>query len=268
MMMSSATSTTTIFLALLCFFSATIAAHARVDFCGSPARLPVAGRYDCIVEDDPLTTCGVLFFSLAAFSSSNSYTNRMIQKHRATCCDASKQPVCLDNPAVVAVEEKDEEDKGDEKYCRVCGNNDLVPDEFPGLPDVTISARYVGDLKSCRELYYMGINKEIATFMCGPLQDYAYEVCGCGEFHPAMGDFIEVPDDKVPESLKEEAAAADEAEAASVASAEESDDDSCSSLTTKDSCGDNKSCKWEKKDKICEDKKRRLLRGSTEEEQQ
>lgn len=68
---------------------------------------------------------------------------------------------------------------GNEPICRLCGTT-----EYPGKPFEFIIARYVGEF-SCDQLYYRGLNGVIDPTICGPLQDFAQSVCGCGIFNPA-----------------------------------------------------------------------------------
>lgn len=67
---------------------------------------------------------------------------------------------------------------GDEPDCPICGT-----DEYPGIPGAIIVARYVGEY-TCSQLYNRGLNGLIPEFMCGPLQDFAAPVCGCGRYNP------------------------------------------------------------------------------------
>lgn len=55
--------------------------------------------------------------------------------------------------------------------------------EYPGIPNAFIVARYVGEY-TCDQLYGRGLNGMTPDFMCGPLQDFAAPVCGCGQFNP------------------------------------------------------------------------------------
>ena len=68
---------------------------------------------------------------------------------------------------------------GNEPTCQICGTA-----EYPGKPFEFIIARYVGEY-SCAQLYYRGLNGLIDETLCGPLQDFAQSVCGCGRFNPA-----------------------------------------------------------------------------------
>ncbi len=55
--------------------------------------------------------------------------------------------------------------------------------EYPGIPYAFIVARYVGEY-TCDQLYGRGLNGMTPGYMCGPLQDFAKPICGCGEYNP------------------------------------------------------------------------------------
>jgi hypothetical protein len=70
------------------------------------------------------------------------------------------------------------------RECPICGRKD----EYPGNVDKYIVARYVGSY-TCGQLFYRGLDDKIPGFMCGPLQDYAYEPCQCGPSNPHPDDY-------------------------------------------------------------------------------
>jgi hypothetical protein len=228
--------------------------------------------FDCMVEEDPPASCGRLF---SEFVSSDSDTQQMMERHRTNCCGDSGKRKCLTKPLLI--EEKDEEDKGDEGFCGICGNTEYNPDAFPGTPGAAISARYVTARSTCEELYWMGVNRDIDDYMCGPLQDYAFDVCGCKELQPKGDDKTDKAkekeqdapneDKKTEEQEKEQNAPnedkkTEEKEKEQNAPNEDKKADgaevkaSCASFKTEDKCEDL--CKWEKKKKKCKDQKRRL----------
>jgi len=55
--------------------------------------------------------------------------------------------------------------------------------EYPGIPQAIVVARYVGQF-TCHQLYGRGLHGMIPNYMCGPLQDFAKIVCGCGPYNP------------------------------------------------------------------------------------
>lgn len=67
---------------------------------------------------------------------------------------------------------------GDEPICPICGTM-----EYPGIPQAFIVARYVGEY-TCDQLYGRGLNGMTPDYMCGPLQDFAKPICGCGQYNP------------------------------------------------------------------------------------
>lgn len=95
------------------------------------------------------------------------------------CCSAN-EPVAFNfaptNPPVYSGP------TGNEPLCPICGTM-----EYPGNPGAFIVARYVGEF-TCDQLYGRGLNGMTPDFMCGPLQDFAIPVCGCGQFNPRCRD--------------------------------------------------------------------------------
>ena len=90
-------------------------------------------------------------------------------------CKAQKEiyeSICCGEPSSPTVQQ------GDEPVCKICKT-----DEYPGIPDATIQARYVGTF-SCSQLYWRGLTGYVPDFMCGPLTGYAERACGCGEYNP------------------------------------------------------------------------------------
>jgi hypothetical protein len=179
----------------VCIFSLVKLTQA-VSFCGGPVtNLPQ--RWNCIVEADPQITCQHIYFDLSKMESSNAYSEKMIERHRHTCCSSeeSKRGECLPHPGESRPDTR-EDSMGEEPVCDICGKNYDAPDEFPGYPDKKVQVRYVGRY-TCRELYYRGHEKKIPEYLCGALQDEAYEICGCGTYHPFFGNFVEIPSDKI-----------------------------------------------------------------------
>eukprot|EP00980_Cylindrotheca_fusiformis_P007503 scaffold1559_cov114-Cylindrotheca_fusiformis.AAC.8 len=143
--------------------------------CGSSDKVPA--RWDYPISQVPFITCRDIFFRLAAMKSTDDQCGVQQDLYQAVCCDEELPPGWDIDPKTPPPD-TDTAEVGDQPMCRICGT-----DEFPGLPDVSISARYVGTY-TCSELYYRGRNQWISGFMCGPLQDYAYDKCGCGPYNP------------------------------------------------------------------------------------
>ena len=51
------------------------------------------------------------------------------------------------------------------------------------MPHFTFSTRYLGTY-SCGGYYERGLHGLIPAYLCGPLQKYAEEHCGCGGYNP------------------------------------------------------------------------------------
>lgn len=141
--------------------------------CGDPSKFPK--RWDYILEINPVTTCQDVFFYLGSKTPDHKDCQPMVEKYGSKCCDA-KEPDPIDLPPTPPPVY--DGGAGDEPECKICGN-----DEYPGKPSAFIVARYVGEY-TCGQLYDRGLNGLIPGFMCTPLQDFAYPVCGCGEYNP------------------------------------------------------------------------------------
>lgn len=66
---------------------------------------------------------------------------------------------------------------GDYSKCDICYNGD-----YPGNTAMVITMLYIGT-GSCKQFYDAGQAGLIQDYMCQSLQYFAYEPCGCGEFH-------------------------------------------------------------------------------------
>lgn len=51
------------------------------------------------------------------------------------------------------------------------------------MPHFAFSTRYLGTF-SCAEYYERGLHGLVPAYLCGPLQKYAEEHCGCGGYNP------------------------------------------------------------------------------------
>jgi hypothetical protein len=96
-------------------------------------------------------------------------------KYGTICCNKEKPVVIYPSPAPPP----GDSGTGTEPPCRICNKNGSDKNGFyPGKPNEFIVARYVGEF-NCHTLYDRGNSGLIPGFMCGPLQDYAWIVCGC-----------------------------------------------------------------------------------------
>jgi len=64
--------------------------------------------------------------------------------------------------------------QGIHPVCHVCFN-----EQYPGKPYTITSVTYVSGNPTCRDLYFMGRNKEIDGALCYPLQLFMQDPCGC-----------------------------------------------------------------------------------------
>ena len=137
--------------------------------CGSASKVPT--NWDRVVSNSPFKTCRSVYFELAMRPIDHPTCAPMQRQYQNICCNGGGGPAPAPAPVPAA-------SNGGYPYCRICRN-----DDFPGNPNVMISARYVGTY-SCGSLYQRGKNGQIPGFMCGPLQDRVYDTCGCGKKPP------------------------------------------------------------------------------------
>ena len=121
--------------------------------CGSVDKVPT--RWDHILSQNPLKTCRSIYFEMAMKPIDDPTCFPIQQQYQDICCNGSPPPPA---PAPAPVPN---ESSGSNPYCRICEN-----DDYPGYPEVMISARYVGTY-SCHSLYHRGRNGQIPGFMCG-----------------------------------------------------------------------------------------------------
>mmetsp|Transcript_69813 Transcript_69813/g.202585 ORF Transcript_69813/g.202585 Transcript_69813/m.202585 type:complete len:295 (-) Transcript_69813:31-915(-) len=143
--------------------------------CATPADLPTS--WNDVVPGDG-RTCRQIYLFLGEMSSNDPRCQPMKDVAQGPCCNGSgggggsrpTNPPPYTGPV------------GNEPACPICGTM-----EYPGIPNAFIVARYVGEF-TCDQLYGRGLNGMTPYFMCGPLQDFARPVCGCGEYNPRCRD--------------------------------------------------------------------------------
>ncbi len=104
-----------------------------------------------------------------------SYSTSKKALAQSICCNAA---TAVTQPAVTTVIPAYTGPVGSEPSCPICRTN-----EYPGIPYAFIVARYVGEF-TCDQLYGRGLHGMIPSYMCGPLQDFAQSICGCGIYNP------------------------------------------------------------------------------------
>lgn len=97
---------------------------------------------------------------------------------QTACCSAAT-PAVPSATSSVSTTTSYSGPSGNEPVCNICRTT-----EYPGLPSAMMIVRYVGGY-TCDEFYHRGRNGMIPDYMCGPTQDFAQVVCGCGVYNPA-----------------------------------------------------------------------------------
>ena len=136
-------------------------------------------RWDFVVDTNTGKNCRAVYFEAAAVPPGHESCSEYQEKYKAVCCDDQIPDGWNGSPTPAP-----EPETGTEPECLICGTN-----EYPGIPNTIITARYVGTY-SCGTLFHRGKNGFIPGFMCAPLQNYAYQVCGCGEHNPACKEDV------------------------------------------------------------------------------
>ena len=99
-----------------------------------------------------------------------------MQEYVSDCCCGSSVPDSCQSSSNSFTKPSEVQVTGDEPVCNLC----LEDDQVPLIPAAFVVIRYVGSF-TCLDLYYHGLQGNIDDYMCGPVQDYAYDVCGCGQ---------------------------------------------------------------------------------------
>lgn len=66
------------------------------------------------------------------------------------------------------------EDRPANPVCNICRNG-----QYPGKPYTITTVAYIEGNPTCRDLWFMGNNKEIHIDLCYPLQLFMRGPCGC-----------------------------------------------------------------------------------------
>ncbi|CAJ1959556.1 unnamed protein product [Cylindrotheca closterium] len=139
--------------------------------CGVPDSL--GSSKDCMLDETGTTCFDVYKSILIAEDLETCNANRA--KYQEICCGDGDLSLCYTGPTLAPVYMGE---TGDEPSCKLCGT-----DEYPGLPHYTFSTRYLGTF-SCAAYYDRGRHGLVPAYLCGPLQKYAEEHCGCGGYNP------------------------------------------------------------------------------------
>jgi hypothetical protein len=132
-----------------------VAAHAQIcPLCGSSYSVPK--RWDYPISSSPRTTCRDKYVELAMMKITDNRCLAGQEQYQDVCCN-DEIPSDWDAPPT----SPPVSETGNEPMCRICKT-----DEYPGIPETSINARYVGSY-TCGTLYDRGRNGLIPGFMCG-----------------------------------------------------------------------------------------------------
>lgn len=158
---------------LATLFSSSSAQYSYCSLCGSAGQLPVRWTY----QFGNGMTCQQYYVQTAGYLNSDGRCAANKQVAQAACCNAATPAV--PSAAVTSTTPGTYVGPtGTEGICNICRDG-----SYPGIPYGFIVARYVGEY-TCDQLYGRGLHGMIPNYMCGPLQDFAQSVCGCGIYNP------------------------------------------------------------------------------------
>jgi len=138
-----------IIIAFCILFVSSVQAGLLCPLCGSVNKVPT--RWDHVVSHSPFKTCRSVYFEMAMRPLNHPTCAPMQRQYQATCCNAAPAPAPAPAPVPAT-----SSSSGGNPYCRICRN-----DDYPGFPNVMVSARYVGTF-SCGSLYHRGKNGQVS----------------------------------------------------------------------------------------------------------
>ncbi|CAB9498495.1 expressed unknown protein [Seminavis robusta] len=135
-------------------------------------------KYPFAVIKSDGTSCTKLAVSVAVdYEEGSSQCTKQIQAWREICC-GDKQPIDVDitdvfdeYPDIDSIQQV-----GPYEKCNVCRDGD-----YPSTTSMVLTMLYIGS-GSCAQYWKVGQQGLIPDHLCDPLQYFAYEPCGCGEF--------------------------------------------------------------------------------------
>ena len=150
----------------------TVAAQNLCNLCadGDPVAWPMA-----VLKNDG-TTCSKMAADIAGYDPWSDKCQELVYFWRKSCCEATSRPKDVPitptpAPVISGVE------SGPNPICNLCRDGD-----FPGNTAMVINMLYIG-AGDCEQFYNYGLQGQIPAHLCDPLQYFAYEPCGCGEFN-------------------------------------------------------------------------------------
>jgi len=119
--------------------------------------------------------CADLVDDLYDFDEYTGECNSGRAPYKQKCCTSQAQFPVTDVPQPQPTLAPNEvRPQGIHPLCDICFNK-----QYPGKPYTITSVTYVSGNPTCRDLFFMGLNKEIDGAMCYPLQLFMQGPCGC-----------------------------------------------------------------------------------------
>lgn len=108
----------------------------------------------------------------------------LIEEYREMCCGDDKPDKVVQVPTKPPTYNGP---TGNYRTCDICRDGD-----YPGNKAMVINMLYLG-VGSCAQYYDYGHAGLIPNHLCHPLQFFAYESCGCGEYNDANDSSSSAP---------------------------------------------------------------------------
>lgn len=164
-------------LATLASLFSTSSAQYDCSLCPYAGQLPARWDYALYVNG-VVKSCKDLYLEMPALPTYDGTCDNFRGQAQAACCNAAEPATPSVAAAVSNTPAAYSGPVGNEGVCNICKDA-----SYPGIPYGFIVARYVGEY-TCEQLYGRGLHGMIPNYMCGPLQDFAQSVCGCGVYNP------------------------------------------------------------------------------------
>ena len=132
---------------------------------------------NAVIKSDGTTCTGMALSMATNFGKYSDSCNQHIQAWRQICC-GDEEPVDVEITEVLdRYPDIDSiETIGPYNKCDLCRDGD-----YPSSESMVIHMLYVG-AGTCPQYWKAGQQGLIPNHLCDPLQYFAYEPCGCGEF--------------------------------------------------------------------------------------
>lgn len=121
-------------------------------------------------------TCAELMVNMFSLAEGPTCSKLKDEHYRRCCTSEPVDEILQESPANFVSTLP----KGPYKKCELCYTKD-----YPFNTGMVINMLYIG-VGSCAQYWEYGQSGWIPNHLCDPLQYFAYEPCGCGNFNPLI----------------------------------------------------------------------------------